>query len=140
LKDKPQYQNLTVAPNGDFILADYYNFEKVITSIKKKTSIESPIHKQDLFVGFLTGSSRIPILKNIKVGDNFKTVINKLGYSYLKFDNVLLYHDWNNTIAKFVIKDNLVNKISVVRYDINLSKDSLPSFILNERMIPEREY
>lgn len=42
-EDQPQYQNLTVAPNGDFILADYYNFEKVITSIKHKTSIESPI-------------------------------------------------------------------------------------------------
>jgi hypothetical protein len=43
LEDQPQYQNLTVAPNGDFILADYYNFEKVTTSIKQKTSIESPI-------------------------------------------------------------------------------------------------
>lgn len=42
-EDKPQYQNLTVAPNGDFIIADYYNFEKVTTSIKQKTSIESPI-------------------------------------------------------------------------------------------------
>lgn len=42
-EDQPQYQNLTVAPNGDFILADYYNFEKVTTSIKHKTSIESPI-------------------------------------------------------------------------------------------------
>ena len=43
LEDQPQYQNLTIAPNGDFILADYYNFEKVTTSIKQKTSIESPI-------------------------------------------------------------------------------------------------
>lgn len=43
IEDQPQYQNLTVAPNGDFILADYYNFEKVTTSIKQKTSIESPI-------------------------------------------------------------------------------------------------
>lgn len=42
-EDQPQYQNLTVAPNGDFILADYYNFEKVTTSIKQKKSIESPI-------------------------------------------------------------------------------------------------
>ena len=43
LEDQPQYQNLTVAPNGDFILADYYNFEKVTTSIKMKEPIESPI-------------------------------------------------------------------------------------------------
>ena len=43
LEDQPQYQNLTTAPNGDFILADYYNFEKVSTNIKQKTSIESPI-------------------------------------------------------------------------------------------------
>lgn len=42
-EDQPQYQNLTVAPNGDFILADYYNLEKVTTSIKQKESIESPI-------------------------------------------------------------------------------------------------
>ena len=43
IEDQPQYQNLTVAPNGDFILADYYKFEKVRTNIKEKESIESPI-------------------------------------------------------------------------------------------------
>jgi hypothetical protein len=43
LEDQPQYQNLTVTPNGNFILADYYNFEKVTTSLKNKESIESPI-------------------------------------------------------------------------------------------------
>lgn len=43
LEDQPHYQNLTVAPNGDFILADYYNIEKITTSIKQKTLIESPI-------------------------------------------------------------------------------------------------
>ena len=43
IEDQPQYQNLTVAPNGDFILADYYSFEKVTTSIKEKEPIESPI-------------------------------------------------------------------------------------------------
>lgn len=43
LEDHPQYQNLTTAPNGDFILADYYNFKKVSTNIKQKTSIESPV-------------------------------------------------------------------------------------------------
>lgn len=43
LEDQPQYRNLTVTPKGDFILADYYNFEKVSTSIRQKTSIDSPI-------------------------------------------------------------------------------------------------
>lgn len=43
LEDQPQYQNLTVSPNGDFILADYYTLEKVTTSIKNKEPIESPI-------------------------------------------------------------------------------------------------
>lgn len=42
-ENQPQYQNLTTAPNGDFILADFYNFEKVTLSIKQKTPIESPI-------------------------------------------------------------------------------------------------
>ncbi|SMP34910.1 hypothetical protein [Chryseobacterium profundimaris] len=43
IEDQPQYKNLTVAPNGDFILADYYNFDKITTTIKEKESIESPI-------------------------------------------------------------------------------------------------
>lgn len=43
LEDQPPYQNLTVAPNGDFILADYYNFEKITTTINEKEQIESPI-------------------------------------------------------------------------------------------------
>lgn len=43
LEDQPQYQNLTVTPNGDFILADNYNLEKVSTTIKHKEPIESPI-------------------------------------------------------------------------------------------------
>lgn len=43
LEDQPQYQNLTVAPNGDLIIADYYNFEKITTTINKKEKIVSPI-------------------------------------------------------------------------------------------------
>ncbi|REG88384.1 hypothetical protein C8P67_1382 [Flavobacterium aquicola] len=42
-EEQPQYHNLTVAPNGDFIIADYYNFEKVTTTIKEREQIESPI-------------------------------------------------------------------------------------------------
>lgn len=43
LEDQHQYQNLTVAPNGDFILADYYEVQKITTNIRRKESIESPI-------------------------------------------------------------------------------------------------
>lgn len=43
LDDQPPYQNLTTTPNGDFILADYYHFEKVSTNIRQKALIESPI-------------------------------------------------------------------------------------------------
>lgn len=43
LEDHPQYHNLTVSPNGDFIIADNYNLEKITTSIKNKEPIESPI-------------------------------------------------------------------------------------------------
>jgi len=42
-EDRPRYQNLTVAPNGDFILTDYYSLEKVTTCINEKEPIESPI-------------------------------------------------------------------------------------------------
>lgn len=42
-EDKPQFKNLTTTPNGDFILADYYNLEKVTTSIKQKEPIYSSI-------------------------------------------------------------------------------------------------
>ncbi|MCB9045274.1 MAG: hypothetical protein H6550_03940 [Chitinophagales bacterium] len=47
LENQPQYHNLTVTPNGDFILADSYNFERVKVSIKHKERIESPI-KMDM--------------------------------------------------------------------------------------------
>lgn len=43
IEDQTQYQNLTVAPNGDFILADCYSVEKIKTSLKTKEKIESPI-------------------------------------------------------------------------------------------------
>jgi hypothetical protein len=42
-KDQPQYQNLTVTPNGDFILSDYYNFVKMTLKISEEIQIESPI-------------------------------------------------------------------------------------------------
>jgi|JI8StandDraft_2_1071088.scaffolds.fasta_scaffold168741_1 hypothetical protein len=38
-----EFQNLTITPNDNFILADCYNFYKITTSIKQKTPIISPI-------------------------------------------------------------------------------------------------
>jgi len=43
LEEQPLYHNLSVAPSGSFIIADYYNFEKITVSINVKTKIESPI-------------------------------------------------------------------------------------------------
>jgi hypothetical protein len=43
LEDQPQYHNLTTSPKGDFIISDYYNFEKITSSIKKSEPIQSPI-------------------------------------------------------------------------------------------------
>jgi hypothetical protein len=43
LKDQTQYQNLSVTPNGHFILADYYNFEKITDDIEKVKHLKSPI-------------------------------------------------------------------------------------------------
>ena len=43
LKDQPQYHNLSATPNGHFILADYYNFEKMTDNIKITVQIDSPI-------------------------------------------------------------------------------------------------
>ena len=44
---RPQYMNLTVTPQGDFILADYYNIDLMQSSIRHTKSIESPI-KMDM--------------------------------------------------------------------------------------------
>lgn len=43
LEDQPQYQNLTVTPDGDFIIADYYHVEKITNDINSKSAIKSPI-------------------------------------------------------------------------------------------------
>lgn len=42
-EDTPKYQNLTVAPNGDFILSDYYSIYRVNGAIKDIKSLNSPI-------------------------------------------------------------------------------------------------
>jgi hypothetical protein len=43
LEDHPQYQNLTVAPNGDFLLADYYNVSRIDGTLKNSKDLTSPI-------------------------------------------------------------------------------------------------
>jgi hypothetical protein len=43
LEDQPQYHNLTVSPNGEFIVADYYHITKIVNDIDVKQNIESPI-------------------------------------------------------------------------------------------------
>lgn len=42
-EEQPQYQNLTVTPSGDFILADYYNIELIETTIRDTKQLDSPI-------------------------------------------------------------------------------------------------
>lgn len=43
LEDRAKYHHVTAAPTGDFILADYYNLERVKQTISQKESIESPV-------------------------------------------------------------------------------------------------
>jgi hypothetical protein len=148
---------LKIQPKGNFEIAGFYSpYENEDLEKHQIDSIDKlPTHNnllvsgkiiiftnyplicnENLFIGVETESPSTVILQDIKVGDKFNTVFKKLGYSYLKSKNILFYHDWNNTVAKFIIKDNTISKISVVRYDINLS-DTLPNFILNSRFIPE---
>ncbi len=148
---------LKIQPKGNFEIAGFYSpyenedLEKHQIDSADKLLINNTLFvsgkiiiftnyplicNENLFIGVETESPSTVILQDIKVGDKFNTVFKKLGYSYLKSENILFYHDWKNTVAKFVIKDNYISKISVVRYDINLS-DTLPNFILNSRFIPE---
>jgi len=46
-ESQPQYQNLTVSPSGDFILADYYDIEIIKSTLSEKTYVDSPI-KMDM--------------------------------------------------------------------------------------------
>jgi len=43
IEDQPHYKELTVSPNGDFIIADYYNISRIRDSLKNKVEIKSPI-------------------------------------------------------------------------------------------------
>lgn len=43
LEDQPQYHNLTTAPDGSFIIADYYSVERISSGLENKEHIKSPI-------------------------------------------------------------------------------------------------
>ncbi|MGV6832053.1 MAG: hypothetical protein ACWA5P_10910 [bacterium] len=46
-EDQPQYSELTVAPNGDFIIADYYTISRIKGKLKDAKDLISPI-KMDM--------------------------------------------------------------------------------------------
>lgn len=42
-ESQPPYQCLTVTPSGDFIIADYYDIEKIESTLNDKILLKSPI-------------------------------------------------------------------------------------------------
>lgn len=42
-EDQPQYQDLILMPNGDFLIADYYTIARISNKIIEKETIKSPI-------------------------------------------------------------------------------------------------
>lgn len=42
-EDQPRYTDVTVSPNGDYILVDYYHIFKVSSSISQILNIQTPI-------------------------------------------------------------------------------------------------
>ncbi len=38
-----QYHNLTVTPNGEYVIAGYYHIEKILNNINQKMEIKSPV-------------------------------------------------------------------------------------------------
>jgi hypothetical protein len=55
-EDRPQFQNLSATSVGDFILSDYYNFEKITNNIKETEQIESPIQMDNIEFKKLNGT------------------------------------------------------------------------------------
>jgi hypothetical protein len=43
LEDQPHYHSLTVAPDGSFIFADYYNIERLRDELRTMEIIKSPV-------------------------------------------------------------------------------------------------
>lgn len=46
-ESQPQYNELTVTPNGDFLVADYYDVEVIGATLKEKTIIDASL-KMDM--------------------------------------------------------------------------------------------
>jgi len=46
-----QYHNLTVSPDGEYLIADYYRIEKISNSIGLKAEIKSPVQMDDVKFG-----------------------------------------------------------------------------------------
>lgn len=57
---QPPYKELTVSPNGDFIISDYYSISRIGESIKNMIEIESPIQMDMIeFKGWHNGKLTI---------------------------------------------------------------------------------
>jgi hypothetical protein len=55
-----QYHNLTVSPDGEYLIADYYRIEKISNNIRLKAEIKSPIQMDDIkFGGWSEGILKI---------------------------------------------------------------------------------
>lgn len=55
-EDQPQYKNLILTPDDDFLIADHMNIEKITRSIKNKKIIETPIEMD--FIEFKKWNSK----------------------------------------------------------------------------------
>jgi len=53
----PLYHSLTVAPNGEYIIADYYRIEKISNNINLKVEIESPVPMDMIEFGNWSGNT-----------------------------------------------------------------------------------
>jgi hypothetical protein len=51
IEGTPQYHNLTVSPNGEYLIADYYRIEKISKNICLKVEIKSPVQMDNIKFG-----------------------------------------------------------------------------------------
>ncbi len=82
-EDNPNYINLTVSPDGDYIVSDHYGISLIEETIKKETPIVLPIHLDMIkFKGWKGSKLRI-------IGDEFINWDNhvelELDYKSMKF-------------------------------------------------------
>ena len=53
----PLYRSLTVAPNGEYLIADYYRIEKISNNINLKIEIKCPVPMDMIEFGNWTGNT-----------------------------------------------------------------------------------